>query len=94
MAVTVVAAYDVRDDPRRARLAAMLQAHGDRIQKSVFVLSLSPEEVEDIKTKAQDIINVNTDSLWLMRQCKGCWETLIQVGQATRPEKVLLWTVM
>ena len=94
MAVTVVAAYDVREDPRRARLAAMLQAHGDRIQKSVFVLSLGPGEVDEIKTRALDMINVNTDSLWLLRQCRDCWDLLVQVGQAARPGRVLVWAVM
>lgn len=44
MALTVVAAYDVSEDRRRARVAAMLQMYGDRVQRSVFLLSLRAEQ--------------------------------------------------
>lgn len=94
MAVTYMAAYDVSDDQRRARLAALLQAYGDRIQKSVFLLSVDADELNTITTKAENIMNANTDSLWVLRQCAGCWEVSIQLGQASRPEKRLLFAVM
>ena len=34
MALTYVVAHDISDDHRRSRVAAMLQAYGDRIQRS------------------------------------------------------------
>ena len=37
MALTYVIAYDISDDRRRSQVAAVLQAYGDRIQRSVFV---------------------------------------------------------
>ncbi|MFI8774620.1 CRISPR-associated endonuclease Cas2 [Gordonia sp. NPDC062954] len=42
MAVTILVAYDITEDRRRARLAALLQAWGDRIQYSVFICHLPP----------------------------------------------------
>ncbi len=94
MALTTVATYDVREDARRARLAALLQAHGDRIQKSVFLLATAPDELVTLCDRAADIIDAETDSLWIMRQCCDCWDVVVRIGQAEPPAKVLLWTVM
>ena len=90
----VVAAYDVSEDDRRARLAAVLQSLGDRVQRSVFVLSLDEAGLDGLRARAQEIIDVDRDSLYLFRQCSGCWETLGCVGQADPPRKVLYWSVM
>jgi len=42
MAMMHLAAYDVHEDQRRAQLSALLQAYGDRIQYSVFLLGITP----------------------------------------------------
>ena len=46
--LTLLAAYDVREDDRRARLAAVLQSLGDRVQKSVFVIILDETELDEL----------------------------------------------
>ena len=89
----VVAAYDVSQDDRRARLAAVLQSLGDRVQRSVFVLSLDDEELAQLRVRAEEIIDVDRDSFSLFRQCGGCWETLGCVGQADLPRPVLYGSV-
>lgn len=94
MALTVIAAYDVRVDDRRARLAALLQAYGNRIQKSVFVLEVDENELDLIVERGLRIIDVDTDSFWLARQCANCWEVLVTLGQTKAPEKVLYWAVL
>ena len=65
MAVTLLVAYDITVDNRRARLAALLQSWGDRIQYSVFVV----------------------------RQCKDCWEGLSVLGQGEPPRSEPYWRV-
>lgn len=94
MAVTHVAVYDVSEDQRRARLAALLQAHGDRIQRSVFLISSDADTLSAITTKSAGIIDEDTDSLWIMRQCESCWEVVERVGQATPPSLARYWAVM
>ena len=47
--LTLVAAYDGSSDPRRARLAALLQGYGDRIQKSVFIVRADATGIEDLR---------------------------------------------
>ena len=51
VALTVIAAYDISDDGRRSRVAALLQAHGDRIQKSVFLLDVTADILDDVRAR-------------------------------------------
>jgi CRISPR-associated protein Cas2 len=89
----IVAAYDVSEDTRRSRLAAVLQTHGDRVQRSVFVLTVDEAALTDLRTRASEIIDVSHDSLYLFRQCATCWEALDCVGQADPPRPVLYRSV-
>lgn len=91
MAVTVVAAYDVSEDSRRARLAALLQTVGDRVQKSVFVLLVADDDLAELRRRAMEIIDLDHDSLYLFRQCAPCWDVVACVGQAHARDRVLYW---
>lgn len=91
--VTVIAAYDVREDDRRSRLAATLQVHGDRIQKSVFVLTLDADDLSEVVERARMLIDPDHDSFQTFRQCATCWEETICVGQATVQSPSLCWIV-
>lgn len=94
MALTVIAAYDVSNDDRRARLAAMLQTWGDRIQYSVFLLTLTNEDLTELVTRVRATINPNQDSFFVFRQCRNCWESHQAEGQAGVRPDALYWAVM
>lgn len=93
MAVTVLAAYDVRADQRRAKLAALLQAWGDRVQFSVFICSVGDEQLPTLQAEIDKIINPDEDSVIIMRQCRTCWDGLIARGQGEPPRRQLYWGV-
>lgn len=90
----VVAAYDVSEDSRRSRLAALLQSVGDRVQKSVFVLSINGDELAALRERMSTIIDPDRDSVYVFRQCAPCWEIVDCLGQADPPRPVLYWSVM
>lgn len=94
MALTVVAAYDVHDDNRRARLAALLQTCGDRIQLSVFVLTLAQDQLTELSSRAAQIIDPATDSLYWLRQCAHCWGAVRCDGQAAPPAQEYFWAAL
>ncbi|MFT3861382.1 CRISPR-associated endonuclease Cas2 [Micropruina sp.] len=94
MALTVVAAYDVSSDSRRARLAALMQTCGDRIQLSVFVLTIDEDELDVLRDRALAIMDPKEDSLYLLRQCSTCWEGARCVGQAMPPAPVYFWAAL
>lgn len=55
--LTRVVAYDVADNNRRARVAALLQTHGDRIQQSVYLLTIEPTRMENILDTLRKLID-------------------------------------
>ena len=44
-----LAAYDIRDDYQRARVARVLRHYGERIQHSVFELWIEIQELDELK---------------------------------------------
>ena len=94
MALTHVIAYDISEDARRAHVAAVLQAHGDRIQRSVFVCTLEAETLLELSDRLSQMINPRTDSLHIFRQCSACWDAVAVYGQATVTEEPLYWAVL
>jgi CRISPR-associated endonuclease Cas2 len=44
-----VAAYDISDDRSRERVARVLAKYGRRVQESVFVISLEPEDLGELR---------------------------------------------
>jgi CRISPR-associated protein Cas2 len=83
VALTYVVAHDIGDDRRRAQVAALLQAYGDRIQQSVFICVAEPDRIAEIRSRVAGIINPETDSVYMFRQCAACWDALGIHGQAT-----------
>jgi CRISPR-associated protein Cas2 len=94
MALTHVIAYDISDDHRRARVAAVLQAYGDRVQRSVFVATVEDDMLREASDRISQIINPATDSVYVFRQCAACWEAVGIYGQAVVSQKALYWAVL
>lgn len=90
----MLVAYDVRADGARAKIAAILQVNGNRIQKSVFLLSLGVEELEEMLTRIEPLMDPERDSLLALRQCATCWEAAITRGQVAQKPEALCWAVM
>ncbi len=81
MALTVIATYDITDDKRRSRVAAMLQVWGTRIQYSVYLLVIEEEELNQLVTRVGEVLSLREDACRFLRQCSRCWEDGIQVGR-------------
>lgn len=94
MALTHVFAYDISEDARRARVAALLQAHGDRVQRSVFVCAVESDVLNDLRDRIAEMINPRTDSLYVFRQCSACWGSVTVIGQASVTSEPLFWAVL
>ncbi|PID55088.1 MAG: CRISPR-associated endonuclease Cas2 [Micrococcales bacterium] len=90
----VVAAYDITEDSRRARTAAVLQSMGERIQKSVFLLNVDADSLAEATARLRDILDLDEDSLYVFRQCITCWDHVACHGQAHPPAQELFWAVL
>ena len=94
MALTCIAAYDISDDRRRSRVAAVLQAVGDRIQRSVFIVVADPVALAELTARVREIIDPDDDSVYFFRQCGACWAGVTVLGQATVDEAPRYWAIM
>lgn len=88
-----VIAYDVSADDDRARVAAVLCAFGDRVQKSVFECNLDQDELAHVVGKLQSIVKPSTDSVKIYRQCAACDQAVRIIGQAERRSTDRFWIV-
>lgn len=94
MALTVVVAYDISDDQRRARVAATIQVWGNRIQRSVYLCTLDPAQLTDLSSRIAGIIDPDTDSVYAFRQCGACWDDVVVLGLATIDDDPYYWAVL
>lgn len=94
MAMRIIAAYDISNDNRRARLAARFQRWGDRVQKSVFVLTISADELQELQAQAQRIIDLDRDSVLFWHQCTPCQASAHAVGQTRPLDKPRFWAIV
>ena len=94
VALTVLVCYDISRDTSRARVAAYLQQWGDRIQRSVFVCVLAPEDLTEMVSRIEEMIDPATDAVHLLPTCATCWSRLVVRGQADATPDRPYWAVL
>jgi CRISPR-associated protein Cas2 len=58
--------YDVSEDKRRTKLFELLKDHGEHVQFSVFLCSLTKMEVKRLSATATEIIHQENDQLLII----------------------------
>jgi len=76
----LVVAYDVMDDPRRARLSKFLLGYLDRVQKSVFEGEIEEKRFETMKAGIEKIIDQDEDTVRIYHLCLRCIPAVEVVG--------------
>ncbi len=67
-------AYDITSNTRRRRISKLLEAHGLRMNKSVFECMLSPFSFNKLMHEIQLITDVKKDSVLAYPICRNCYE--------------------
>ncbi len=67
--------YDIRDDKRWREIYSTVRGWGDRLQYSVFRLSLSDRDREKLRWELSQILK-EEDSLLMIGLCDGCVERI------------------
>jgi CRISPR-associated protein Cas2 len=94
MALAHVMTCDISDERRRARVAAVPEACGDRVQRSVLVATVEDDTLREARDRISQTINPATDSVYVFRQCAACWEAVGIYGRATVSHETLYWAVL
>lgn len=67
----VLISYDIANDRKRSKVATLLEAHGTRVQYSVFECNLSESQLASLKKKLAPHVKPE-DSIRFYRLCKEC----------------------
>ena len=75
-----VVCYDIADNARRKRVADILDAHGGRVQESVFEIAASAQLFQTCLEKIQRCLNLKEDRLAVYSLCSSCDRNAIYIG--------------
>jgi CRISPR-associated protein Cas2 len=75
-------------------VAAALQRWGDRVKRSVFVCVFAHPQLAELTRRVEEIIEVDTDSVYVFRQRGGCWDDVGALGQASVADEPYFWAVL
>ncbi|WP_409449709.1 CRISPR-associated endonuclease Cas2 [Candidatus Igneacidithiobacillus taiwanensis] len=78
--------YDISDNARRRAVDHVLQAAGQRVQKSVFECMLTIEDLRGLRSKLQDTIDHESDSVRYYPLCSRCQNRVRWQGTGERPD--------
>lgn len=68
----IIVAYDIVDNRKRTRLAKVLSDYGSRVQKSVFECLIDEQQYLKMKTRVEQTIDPEVDSVRYYFLCKRC----------------------
>ena len=83
-----VVCYDVGDDRRRRRVAACLDGYGDRIQESVFELTIDRTLMESCFAEIAALIDRSEDHVAIYRLCGSCERERSYLGTGKTADRV------
>jgi CRISPR-associated protein Cas2 len=81
--------YDIAKDKTRTKVAKRCLDFGlYRVQKSVFLGDLEPNRVDEILLSSRDLLDPETDSVYIFPMCRADFERVRIVGQGFDRELV------
>ena len=87
-----VAVYDISDNTSRLYLIKKLQYYGlKRLQKSVFIGYLEPDERLNLANDVETYLSSDNDSIVIFPICEGCKKSILIQGDADIPQNDLTY---
>ena len=74
--------YDIADPKRLRRVATLLEQHGTRVQKSVFVCRLTDRQVETLVRVLRRRLDLCVDAVSVYPICLRCEAAALHLGTA------------
>jgi CRISPR-associated endonuclease Cas2 len=78
--------YDIGDPKRLARLAKLALEHGERVQKSLYLCPLSPDQLERLHVRMAYLV-APTARAMLRPVCRTCRARTRYQGAGGHPER-------
>jgi len=85
--------YDISEDRERTKIAKACEQYGlYRIQKSVFLGDLPPHCADEIAEFSRELIDENTDAVFILPCCQADFDKRITVGRKDFDEELVQGT--
>lgn len=78
--------YDISHPKRLRQVAKLAEEHGNRIQKSLFLCAVSPEQLTVLHRGLKQIVQ-SDDKVMLRPLCRHCHEQSRYQGAGGKPER-------
>jgi len=77
------AIYDIKDDKIRRNIAKLCKKYGlYRVQLSVFLGTIEPNQLDELYLRSKDLIDEELDSVYLFPMCQKDFKQVRTIGQA------------
>ena len=81
--------YDISDDKIRNRVSKLCKGAGlERVQKSAFLGKLPANRIDELALKCDELIDAETDSVFLFPLCREDFRRVKTLGLAFDPKYV------
>jgi len=75
--------YDITIDRARGKVAKLCKEAGlYRVQKSVFLGTITPNRLDELSMQIEELIDEDTDSIYIFPLCQADFKKVQTMGQA------------
>jgi CRISPR-associated protein Cas2 len=79
----VLVAYDIADERRLKQVAKLMEAYGERVQKSVFECVIDQRQLEILTHKLRYLMKRKEDKVQFYPLCDACERRINSTSQAS-----------
>ena len=79
--MNMIVAYDIADPKRLSKVAKLMPDYGQRVQKSIFEVSVTPPVFHQMRTRVEKTIEYEEDGVKYFPLCEKCAGTVEIIGQ-------------
>jgi CRISPR-associated protein Cas2 len=79
--------YDIGEPRRLQRVARVALAHGDRVQKSLYLCALDHDAVGALQHRLAGMLDAEADRALLRPICRACRRATRTQGEGGAPER-------
>lgn len=83
MMIFILIAYDIADDRRLKQVAKLMEAYGERVQKSVFECVIDEQQLQNLTHKLKHLMKRKEDKVQFYNLCSACIHRISPASQVS-----------
>ena len=80
MSDMMIVAYDIANPRRLQKVAKIMKDYGVRVQKSIFEVHVDSIRFQQMRNRAEMIMDLHADGVKYFPLCPKCADTLVALG--------------